>query len=58
MTKSISCSDAGSDCGWSATAETEERLMGKVAYHVKEEHKDLEITTELLAKIKSIIKEI
>ena len=58
MTKSISCSDAGKDCGWSATAETEEILMGKVAYHVKMEHKDIELTTENISKIKSLIKEI
>ena len=58
MTKSISCSDAVKDCGWSATAETEERLMGKVAYHVKEHHKDIELTTENISKIKSLIKEI
>ena len=58
MTKSISCSDAGSDCGWSATAETEDELMGKVTEHAKAEHKDLEINPELVAKIKSLIKEI
>jgi len=58
MTKSISCADAGSDCGWSATAETEEKLMYKVADHVKDDHKDLEITPELVAKIKSLIKEV
>ncbi len=58
MTKSISCSDAGKDCGWSATAETEEELMNKVAEHAKVDHKDLEITPEVVAKIKSIIKEI
>ena len=58
MTKSISCADAGADCTWSATAETEEELLQKVAEHAKAEHKDLEITPELVAKIKSIIKEI
>jgi len=58
MTKSISCADVGSDCGWSTTAETEEDLMNKVAEHVKEEHKDLEVTPEAVAKIKSHIKEI
>ncbi len=58
MTKSISCADAGSDCGWSATAETEEELLGKVEEHAKAEHKDLEITPELVAKIKSLTKEI
>ena len=58
MTKSISCADAGSDCGWSTTAETEEELMGKVAEHAKIDHKDLEITPELVEKIKSLIKDV
>lgn len=58
MTKSISCADAGVDCGWSATAETEEDLLGKVAQHAQEEHKDMEITPEVVTKIKSIMKEI
>jgi len=40
MSKSISCADAGKDCSWSATAESEEELMGKVAEHVKEDHKE------------------
>lgn len=58
MTKSISCADAGADCSWSATAETEEELMGKVAAHVKDEHKELEVTPELVEKVKGLIKEI
>lgn len=58
MTKSISCADAGADCTWSTTAATEDELMQKVADHVKEEHKDLKITPELIAKVKSIIKDI
>jgi len=58
MAESISCADAGSDCGWSATAETEEELMGKVVEHAKIDHKDLEITPELVEKIKSLIKDV
>jgi len=58
MAKSISCSDAGSSCEWSATAENEDELMGKVAYHVKNEHKDIELTSENISKIKSLIKDI
>lgn len=58
MTKSISCSDAGKDCGWSATAQTEEELMGKVTEHVKEEHKEIELNSESISSIKSLIKEI
>ncbi len=58
MSKSIRCADAGKDCSWSATAESEEELMGKVAEHVKEDHKDIELTPENIANIKSLIKEI
>ncbi len=57
MTKSISCADAGKDCSWSATAESEEELMGKVAEHVKQDHKEIELTPENIASIKSLIKE-
>ena len=58
MAKSISCEDAGKDCGWSASAETEEELLEKVADHVKAEHKDIELTAENVSNIKSLIKEI
>jgi predicted small metal-binding protein len=51
MAKSISCADAGADCSWSASAETEEELMEKVAVHVKEEHKELKVTPELVEKV-------
>ena len=36
----------------------EEELMGKVAEHAKLDHKDLEITPELVEKIKSLIKDV
>ncbi len=58
MTKSIICADTGANCSWSTTAETEEDLMKKVSHHVKEEHEGMEVTPELVAKIKSHIKEI
>jgi len=58
MTKSISCADAGADCSWSASAETEEQILEKVAQHAKDKHPELEVTPELVSKIKSLIKEI
>ena len=58
MTKSISCSDAGKDCGWSTTASTEEELMEKTIQHVKEEHKEIELNAESISSIKSLIKDI
>lgn len=57
MTKSISCADVGANCGWSASAETEEELMAKCQEHAKAEHKDMELTPEVVSKIKSCIKD-
>jgi predicted small metal-binding protein len=57
MTKSISCKDAGKDCTWSATHESEEALMSMVKEHVLAEHKEIELNSENMAKIKSLIKE-
>ena len=58
MAKSISCSDAGVDCGWSATGATEEEILEKATEHVKESHKDMEINSEFAEKVKSLIKDI
>ena len=57
MAKSISCADAGKDCGWSATAETEDKLMTKVAEHVASDHKEIELTPENIEKVKSLSEE-
>ena len=58
MTKSISCSDAGKDCNWSASTSTEEELMEKVTQHIIEEHKEIELNAESISSIKSLIKNI
>jgi predicted small metal-binding protein len=57
MTRSISCKDAGKDCTWSATHESEEALMSMVKEHVLAEHKEIELNPENIANIKSLIKE-
>ena len=58
MAKSISCHDAGKDCGWSANAPTEAELMVKIEEHVKAEQKEIELSPENIANIKTLIKEI
>ena len=55
MTKSISCKDAGKDCTWSATHESEEALMAMVKEHVLAEHKEIELSPENIANIKLLI---
>jgi predicted small metal-binding protein len=58
MTKSISCKDAGKECGWSATAYTEEELMSIVTEHVLEEHKEIELNADSIKIIKTLIKDV
>ena len=57
MTKSINCKDAGKDCNWSASAKSVEELMSQVTEHVVAEHKEIELNSESIASIKSLIKE-
>ena len=56
MVKSISCKDAGKDCNWSASTESIEELMSLVTEHVLAEHKEIELNSENIANIKSLIK--
>lgn len=58
MTKSLSCTDAGVDCDWSATAKTEEELLEKATEHVKESHKDIDVTPEFAERVKSLMKDV
>ena len=57
MAKSISCKDAGKNCNWSASAKSIEELMYQVTEHVLAEHKEIELNSENIASIKSLIKE-
>lgn len=57
MVKIISCSDAGKDCDWTASAESEEELMSLVTKHVIKKHKEIELNSQNISNIKSLIKE-
>ena len=57
MAKSISCKDAGKDCSWSASTKSVEELMSLVTEHVLAEHKEIELNSENIANIKSLIKD-
>ena len=57
MAKSISCKDAGKDCNWSVSTKSVEELMSLVTEHVLAKHKEIELNSENIANIKSLIKE-
>jgi len=56
MTLSLACKDVGTNCSFTAKAETEEELLKKVAQHAKEAHGMTSIDAATLAKVKSAIK--
>ena len=58
MTKTISCNFTGTDGSWSAesTRNDEEELMSMIREHVLAEHKEIELDSENIANIKSLIK--
>ena len=57
MTMVVRCRDAGFDCDGVVKAETEEELLQQVAEHAKSAHGLEEVTDEVVAKVKSVIKE-
>ena len=54
--KYIACAEIVPDCSFTATADTEEELMQKVAAHAAHDHGIIEVTPELAAKVKAAIK--
>jgi len=58
MAKMLRCRDVGVDCDHVIRAETEEELMSKCAEHAKTAHGMTEISPELVAKVKSAIKDV
>jgi predicted small metal-binding protein len=54
---SLNCRDAGQDCGFAVTAETEDEVMQHVATHAAAAHPDLELTPEIVANVTGLIRQ-
>lgn len=57
MEKRIACADVMPGCPFTATATTEEELLRKVVAHASHDHGVTDATPELLAKVRSVIKD-
>lgn len=57
MTYIVQCRDVGYDCGGVVRTETQEELLQQVAAHAKSAHGLQEVTPEVVAKVKSVIRE-
>ena len=57
MAKVLRCRDVGMDCDFVARAETEEEILKKVAEHAQTVHNMDEIPEDVLAKVRSVIRD-
>ncbi|MBC8239518.1 MAG: DUF1059 domain-containing protein [Alphaproteobacteria bacterium] len=57
MTKSICCADLFPGCEFAAKADTEEALLNLAAEHAASVHGVTELTDEIVAKVKSAIRD-
>ena len=58
MTKQLACGDVVPGCTHVAKANSEAELMQEVAKHAAKAHGLTEITPELLAKVKSAVRDV
>jgi predicted small metal-binding protein len=54
MTKSFKCTDVGTPCDWSATAQNEDELMKKISEHAEHHHGKTDIPVD---KVKEAIRD-
>ncbi len=57
MTKTVKCRDVGFDCDGVVRAQSEDELLKLVAEHASQAHGVQQITPQIVAKVKSVIKE-
>ena len=57
MAKSFTCGDVGVECDWKTSAETEDEIMAAVQKHAAEVHPTIELTPEIVDKVRAAIKD-
>lgn len=57
MTLVVNCRDVGFDCEGVVRAESEDDLLQQVAVHAQSVHGLAEVTDEIVAKVKSVIRQ-
>ena len=57
MAKTYTCLDVGVDCDWKTTGATEDEVMASISEHAAKVHPTIELTPELVAKVRNVIKD-
>jgi predicted small metal-binding protein len=55
--KVVNCRDVGFDCDGVVRAETEEEALRRVAEHARDKHGVTEVTPEIAAKVRDVMRE-
>lgn len=58
MAKILKCCDVGMDCAFEAQGESEEDLLQQAAEHVQAVHGLMEVSPELVAKVRAAIRDV
>ena len=57
MSKTYTCRDVGVDCDWNTSGETKDEVMAKIRAHAAQVHQTIELTPELVEKVRDAIKD-
>ncbi len=57
MAKKYTCRDVGVDCDWKTNGATEDEVMASIGEHAAQVHPTIELTPDLLATVRSLIKD-
>ncbi len=57
MLKTYTCRDVGVDCDWNTRGATEDEVMTKIQAHAAQVHPTIELTPELVGKVRGPIKD-
>ena len=57
MSKAYACCDAGMDCDWTTSAETEGEILLSIGEHIAEAHSITDTSPDLLQQVRKAIKD-
>ncbi len=57
MAKTYTCRDVGVDCDWKTSGATEDEFMASISEHAAQVHPTIDLTPELVAAVKNVIKD-
>jgi predicted small metal-binding protein len=57
MAKTYTCRDVGVDCDWRTSGATEDEVMATISEHAAQVHPTIELTPDLVASVRGVIKD-